>query len=327
MHRFRKIALAALGFTLLVILWGAFVRITGSGAGCGNHWPMCNGDVLPRSPATATVVEFVHRVTSFCSLVFVVWQLVEAFRTLPSGHPARTAASASAMFMVSEILLGAGLVLFEMVAHNKSVARGYWVGAHLTNTFLLIGAMTAAVWASPASPHPEAVTGETGVPSSVDSRARSRLWLLFGAALVGVLVVGVTGAIAALGDTLFPASSLSEGLALDVSKHAHVFLRLRALHPFAAATMGIFLLGLAGSFVRSDEKSVRKSAELLGGAVVLQIVIGITNLLLLAPTVLQLMHLFAADLVWMALVTLTLSSLRSAERSRVSQAAQPVHSR
>ena len=332
MPRFRKIAIAALAFTLMVILWGAFVRITGSGAGCGNHWPTCNGEVVPRSPAAGTVVELVHRVTSFGSLLFVVWTLIEAYRKLPRAHPARTSATAAAALMLSEILLGAGLVLFEMVAHNKSVARGYWVGAHLTNTFLLVGAMTATVWAAPK--RISAIELESAAPgrTSIDHRrvgglSGSRLWLVFGTALLGVLVVGVTGAIAALGDTLFPASSLAEGLALDVSRHAHVFLRLRALHPFAAATVAVYLLAVAASFARSGDPSVRRPAELLGAAVVLQVIVGMSNLLLLAPTALQLAHLFAADLVWMTLVTLTLSAAASEGQTRALVTPQPAHSR
>ena len=48
-------------YNVLVILWGALVRASGSGAGCGNHWPLCNGQVIPVSPGWHTVIEFTHR--------------------------------------------------------------------------------------------------------------------------------------------------------------------------------------------------------------------------------------------------------------------------
>lgn len=305
MSRYRKVALATIGFTLFVILWGAFVRITGSGAGCGSHWPTCNGQVIPRSPGSATVVEFTHRITSFASLVLVVWQLFEAFRAFPKGHAARRAAGWSVFFMLTEALVGAGLVLFEMVAQNKSVARGYWVGVHLTNTFLLVASMALANWAA----LPDAQGPDGGSPAPIDETPRERTTWIFGGAGLTVLLVGVTGAIAALGDTLFPVKSLSEGLSQDVSKHAHVFVQLRGLHPFAAALSALVVLGLAGAYARSAIPRVRRAATLLGVGVVLQVSIGIVNLLLLAPAAIQLVHLLVADWVWIALVVLAASVL------------------
>jgi heme A synthase len=323
MTLYRKVALATLAFTLFVILWGAYVRISGSGAGCGSHWPTCNGDVIPRSPGQKTVVEFTHRVTSFASLVLVVWQLVLALRTFPAGHAARRAAAASLFFMLTEALVGAGLVLFEMVAQNKSVARGYWVGVHLTNTFLLVASIALANWAGlERADEPPPTTELAGV----DGLGRDRLRVLFAAAATAVLVVGVTGAIAALGDTLFPAKSLAEGLSEDVSKHAHVFVQLRGLHPFAAAITAVVVLTIAGAFARSALPSVRRMATWLGIAVVVQMAVGIANLLSLAPASLQLLHLLAADGVWIALCLLAATALthaRSVEPSVMKPAATP----
>ena len=80
---FAAYAWAVLGFNLLVILWGAFVRATGSGAGCGSHWPLCNGEVLPRAPALATLIEFSHRLTSGVALLLVIGLVVGAWRGFP----------------------------------------------------------------------------------------------------------------------------------------------------------------------------------------------------------------------------------------------------
>src|SRR5690606_27100055 len=119
---------------------------SGSGAGCGSHWPLCNGVVLPRAPAIETIIEFTHRITSGLALVAVVVMLVWAYRKFAPGHRVRRGAVVVVVFMVMEALLGAGLVLFELVAHNASMTRAFSMIAHLLNTFLLIGAISVTAW-------------------------------------------------------------------------------------------------------------------------------------------------------------------------------------
>src|SRR4029079_18357357 len=113
---FQMLAWATLVVTLAVILWGAFVRATGSGAGCGSHWPLCNGEVIPRPKAIETVIEFIHRVTSGAAGLLVLAELIWAFLLLPAKHPARGGAVAAMFFMITEALIGAALVRFDLVA-------------------------------------------------------------------------------------------------------------------------------------------------------------------------------------------------------------------
>ncbi|MBK6518870.1 MAG: COX15/CtaA family protein [Polyangiaceae bacterium] len=306
---FSKVAWATLGYTIAVILWGAYVRASGSGAGCGSHWPTCHGEVLPRAPTTATVIELTHRVTSGLALLSVVVQLVLSRRTFASGHLARRAAGWSLFFMVTEALVGAGLVIFEKVAHDKSLARGWWMGAHLINTFMLIASMALVVFAASRE-------------GPAFARPKGRPALLLGAGLGALLLTGVSGAVAALGDTLFPADSFREGFAMDLHPEAHVFLQLRALHPFVAALTAVLLLYVGSSFARSGaEPATRRAAHALAGLVVLQVGVGLLNLLLAAPTAMQLVHLLFADAVWLATVALTAcvatEAATSAARSHV----------
>ena len=144
--RFAQYSWGVLAYNLLVILWGAFVRATGSGAGCGAHWPLCNGEVVPHTGRLATAIEFSHRLSSGLALILIVGLVVWAFRLYPRGHLVRRGASVSAFFLLTEALLGAGLVLFEYVAANVSVARAYWMAGHLINTFLLLAALTLTAW-------------------------------------------------------------------------------------------------------------------------------------------------------------------------------------
>jgi heme A synthase len=304
-RRYRNLALAALGFTLLVILWGAYVRVTGSGAGCGSHWPTCNGDIVPRAPRLATVIEYTHRATSGVAFILVVLETIFAFVWLPKGSFARVAACASMFFMVTEALVGAGLVLFEKVAHDESLARGAWMSAHLVNTFLLLASMTATVWAAERDDRPRLA-------------GRGAELVLLGAAVAAVLATGVTGAIAALGDTLFPARSLAEGMAQDLSHASHPFVQLRALHPFIAVATAVLLMFATSTWMRSGEAEMKSRAKWLAALTVGQVAIGGLNLVLAAPAAMQLVHLFAADAVWIALVVLSATVL-----SRPRAAAQP----
>lgn len=291
-RRYARYAWGTLAFNLFVILWGAFVRATGSGAGCGNHWPLCNGEVLPRAPALQTLIEFGHRATSGLALLLVAGLVIGAWRVFPAGHPARRGAAWSAFFIVVEALIGAGLVLLEYVADDMRVARGWWVAGHLVNTFLLVAALTlAAWWAQDGRPPRWRATGGVG------------LALL--AAAAGVLLVGVSGAITALGDTLFPVATLAEGKALTFSPSAHVFVRLRVWHPLLAIAVGVGVALAAGWAARATPTPrVRRLALLLVGLWLAQLLLGAVNVLLLAPVSLQLAHLLLSDLIWIALVIL-----------------------
>ncbi|HEY8077705.1 MAG TPA: COX15/CtaA family protein [Labilithrix sp.] len=304
-RRFATFAWAVLAYNLLVIAWGAFVRASGSGAGCGRHWPLCNGEVVPRAPRIETIIEATHRATSGVALVLVVALAAWAWFALPHRHLARRTAIASLVFMFGEALLGAGLVLFELVAHDASMKRALSMILHLGNTFLLLASLTATAWF--------ATVGDRA-PSR---EPRARLVRSIGAALLAsVLVLASSGAIAALGDTLFPSRSLAEGFAQDLSPMAHGFVRLRMLHPFLAVATAVVVIGATG-FLRILRPNVKPIARAVVALVVAQIGAGLLNLWLLAPIPMQLVHLLLADAVWIALVLLVIeSALQSPAMSR-----------
>jgi heme A synthase len=288
--RLSRFAWVVLAYNVLVILWGAVVRATGSGAGCGSHWPLCNGEVVPRAERLATLIEFSHRLTSGIALLLVVALVVAVFRARPRGHAARPAAAWAMGFMLGEAAVGAMLVLFELVADNRSMARGLFMATHLLNTFFLLGALTLT-----------AHFAGGGRPPHLRGRGRE-VWL-FGLACGLVLLTSVSGSVAALGDTLFPSQSLGEALAADLSTTAHALIRLRVVHPFMAVATAAFLTWLAVSVRRAGAGPTARSR---GGAVIGlslgQTVFGALNVLLLAPVWMQVGHLLLADAVWIALV-------------------------
>lgn len=299
--RFQKYTLAVLVFTIGVILWGAFVRATGSGAGCGSHWPTCHGEVLPRPKDLAMLIEFTHRVTSGLSFLMVAFMLWWARKLFPSGHSVRRGSWFSMGFMVSEALLGAGLVLLKLVADDSSNARAFSISLHLINTYFLVAWLTlTAYWAYGG-----------GRPRW---KGQGLVGALLGVGLVMMIFVGVSGAITALGDTLFPATSLAHGIAQDQSPTAHLFVRLRIIHPIFATVTGGYLFLISGPVAaRRPSPSSRRWASVLAGLILLQIAIGVTNLVLLAPAWMQIVHLFFADACWVALVLLAASALSREE--------------
>jgi heme A synthase len=296
LSRFAWYAWGVLGFNLIVILWGAYVRASGSGAGCGSHWPLCDGEVIPRSPSLETIVEFSHRATSGLALLMVVMLVVWAFKRFERGHQARMGAALSMFFMLTEALIGAGLVLFEYVAENQSMARAFWMSGHLVNTFLLVAMLTLTAWAGTMN-------------GRVRLRRQGSLMGWHFAAAMAMLVLGVSGAVTALGSTLFPVTSLAEGLRQDLSPSAHVLIRLRFFHPFIAIGVSAFLVIAASRVRRRPGVGTGRFAGSLVALVVAQLGLGTVNLLLHAPIGLQILHLLLSDLIWIALVLLALSSL------------------
>lgn len=291
MSRFAKLAWALLAYNLLVVVWGAYVRASGSGAGCGAHWPLCNGEVIPHEAATKTLVELSHRVTSGLVLVAAIALAVLAFRLFPKGSPIRRASTMVVVLTVVEALIGAGLVLFELVAHDASMKRALSMSFHLVNTFFLLGALTLNVhFASGGSPF-----ARKG--SSVFLRS---LLVMSGA---GLLLVGMSGGVAALGDTLFPATSFKHGLEQELSTGAHILLRLRVLHPLLAITVAL-LVAVTGAAARSlrPTPGVHRWSRVVTAIVLVQLALGVVNVGLLAPIWLQLVHLLVADLLWIAFV-------------------------
>ena len=294
MSRFARYAWGVLGYNILVVLWGAYVRASGSGAGCGEHWPTCNGEVVPRASSIETMIEFTHRVTSGLALLLTVGLVIAAVRLYPTGNRVRKAAWTTLGFMIAEALLGAGLVIFGLVADDDSVARAIVICAHLINTLALLGFMALTAWWSDR-------------PGRLNLNQPEARWFSIG--ISGVFLIGVTGAIAALGDTLFPATSLAEGLAADMEPGAHFLLKLRGFHPVLAILVGTGLLYL-GKHLR-NQKALSPLANALMGLVCMQIIVGFTNLALLAPIYLQLIHLLLADAVWIVLVVLGASTLEA----------------
>ncbi len=297
-----RYAWAVVGYNVLVIVWGAMVRATGSGAGCGNHWPLCNGQVIPVSPTLHTVIEFTHRCMTGGAAFAVIGLLVLTFRTTSRGRAARVAAVISGVLLLNEAMLGALLVKLGYVTGNQSVGRVVMLSVHLSNTLLLLAALTIT-----------AVLLRTGHVRGTVLGARSK-WgsagvgsagpMAVATGLLATLLVGVSGSLAALGDTLFPAASLRAAVAQDLAAGSPWLIRVRWVHPASAAAAAMFVIWvLRSTWGRRDWTG--RAARVVAGLLGAQFVLGVLDVLLLAPVWMQLLHLLGADLYWVALVGLS----------------------
>lgn len=300
---FSRFAWVVLGYTLFVIAFGAWVRITGSGAGCGEHWPTCHGEVIPRAPETATIIEYTHRLTSGILGPLVVGLLVWA-RVGAGRRPAvYFLALATVVFVALEALIGAGLVLKGLVADDDSVARATVAALHLGNTFVLTAACALTAWLG---------RGRLLRPCLRGDAAH----LL--AAMAFIVVVSMSGAVTALGDTLFPVTPTDDAGVFSRVKDgldagAHFLVRLRAVHPLLAVAVGLWVLWLSSNWMsRRGDVEVVRLARLLHLSLWAQLICGVINVMLAAPGWLQLVHLLLAQIVWILMALLFAGSERLA---------------
>ena len=291
---FARFAWALLAYNVPVILWGAYVRISFSGDGCGAHWPFCSGQVLPPHMATSMAIEFAHRMTTVLDSIGTIALCAWSFLAFPRRHAVRFYAALSLIFLLVEALLGAGLVLLRYVAHDQSAGRAVYLSAHLTNTMLLLGALTIT-----------ARLAGSGRLIAGFTHLSPKLW---GALLVTVFV-SITGAVTALGDTLFPASSLTAGLQQDWASTSSLLLRLRVVHPAIAIAGAAYLIWVAIAFMRQDDEPEARSAGARVLSVTLfQVAVGAINVTLLAPVWIQLFHLLMADVLWIVVVLMAMEA-------------------
>jgi cytochrome c oxidase assembly protein subunit 15 len=288
-----RFAWSVLVYFIAVILWGAVVRATGSGAGCGDHWPLCNGTVMQHAPRVDTMIEFMHRMTSGFSFFFVVGLAAWTFAATVRGHLARWFAAAAVAFTMIEAALGALLVKLGLTAQSQSPLRAPYLALHLANTLLLLAALT--------------LTAHFLGRQSGFLRREIRIAAPAGAivCIVALLIVGVTGSLAALGDTLFPASSLASALSEEFSATSGWLVRWRWTHPAVAFVACAFLISLAARALRRPSHwDNRTLAALVLALLAAQLVLGVLDVVLLAPVGLQIAHLLGADVLWAALVVL-----------------------
>lgn len=277
---------------LFIIAWGAWVRLSGSGAGCGEHWPLCHGQVIPPSASMKTLIELTHRLTSGIFGITVLLQVFFAGKEFSKKHPQFKASALFLFLTIVEALIGAVLVKKGLVDKNDSALRAWVIGAHLVNTLLLMG-----VWSWCFALLKLAPAGR-----SLVLRAPLKKWetYLLPAAFLLFLITGAFGAIAALGNTLFPADSLWAGFQSDFDPQAPFLIQLRIYHPMLAILMSCLWIILLQNW--KEFKELEKMANLGLTGLFIAVGFGALNWLLMAPVWGALGHLLIGDFLWLILL-------------------------
>ncbi len=305
LRTFNRLCWVLIFYTVLVIIWGAWVRISHSGNGCGNHWPLCEGVFIPSTENKKTLIEFFHRLTSGFYGIFVTGLFIASNRLFPRHTATRQVALATFVLMIFEALLGAALVLKGLVGENATIFRLAVMTFHQLNSLLLTGSTVALALVSLPQEKPETlhVSWKGLLKQKIN-------WLLF-------ILIPATGAWASLANTLFPSHNLQEGLIKDFTPHIPWILRLRVIHPLLALAIGIYLI--YWFFNRSDSQRIfqRKSPQaafLVGTLLSIAVLFGIMTLLSLSPIWMKLVHLTFAQIVWILIVRYVIISLLSTSR-------------
>lgn len=295
--RFAKFAWFTLAYNVVVILWGVFLRASKSGDGCGQHWLTCHGELIPSAPELKTIIEFSHRMTTGPAFLFVLVLFIWAAYKFGKSDTVTKAAAVSFVFIVTEVLVGAGLVLTGNTAETLTAARPFWAIGHLVNTFTLLAFLTLTAWFA---------NGR----QLFNYRHNAKAVGLVALAVAAILFVGASGSIAALSNMLFPSETISEGLAKDFSGTSNILLRLRLSHPIVSILTGVYVLFLAGWLkATAGLSNVTRWSNIVSVIVLLQIAFGAGTLLTLGPILMQLGHLLLADLLWISFVILVASFL------------------
>jgi len=299
---FAKYAWFTLAFNIVVILWGVFLRASKSGDGCGKYWLTCKGEIIPSAPELKTIIEFTHRLISGTDLLVVIGLVIWAFLKFRKSDQVRTFALISLFFIVTEALVGAGLVLTGNTAESLTAARPFWSVGHLINTFILLASLSLTAWIATSGIRVRLKGGEKLIP-------------ILAIATVGIVLVGASGSIAALSSMLFPANSILEGIQQDFSSASHGLLRLRISHPILSIGVGVFLVFMAGR-LKSQSKATRWT-KFFGNALIflliIQVIFGALTLLTLAPILMQVGHLLLADLIWISFILMSASFLSKSD--------------
>jgi len=281
LHRW---AMAASGLTVLLIVIGGVVRITGSGMGCGDHWPRCNGEWFPPLDLP-TFIEIFHRWTAALVSIAIAGAAITAVRRHRDSRRLLVPALLGIALLVLQVLLGAVTVKLEL---PPSV-----VIVHLLNAMLVLGAV---LWT--------ALEAKSGARPPLEAGSRAPVRWALALAGFGLLVILWGAQVANLNAgavcTGFP---LCAGAGFGPPKTA-----LGPLHwthrLLAYGFLGAAILTLVRSRAPSVPGPVRRAAAAVVFATTAQVVVAAAMVLLALPPALRALHLGAGTLVWVALIVL-----------------------
>ncbi len=298
LQRFSRFSWGLLAYVLIVILWGVYLRASGSGDGCGVDWPSCGGIFTVGKGAQAkTFIEYAHRASTMLLGFLLLAQIVWAWRLFPKKHPVRFTLGAALFFTILESWIGRHLVVNDLVAYSQAPERVFWFAAHQVNTLLLAASFALTAWWGGGQPAPQL-------------RKQGPFAALALFSLVALLGLTVTGAISALGDTLYPPENHLQVMEQAILPTANLVMKARPVHPYTAVVIAMFLSLAAGLFDHlRPSPQTRRFAYGVWLMLGVQMILGLINIGLLAPLWMQILHTAAADVLWLSLILMCAAGL------------------
>ena len=279
MNLFKKYLIFLWFYSILVVVWGAWVRISNSGDGCGESWPLCNNLILPDTSNVHTLIEFIHRVSTGTYGVLILVLVLWAFKIFKPKHPVRKITVFVLSLTILEALIGAMLVMFGLVGENTGFSRLTVMSLHQVVSVLLTGSIMRTYYTTKLCTRPSP-------------------WVLVIKVLF--LLIVATGGITALSNTHFPSNSIIEGFLSDIDRSSHILLRIRVIHPIMAISFFVAILFMLKKLYKNFE--YRIYAKHLTLALSIGVLVGILTLITLSPTYMKLVHLVVAHAIWALVV-------------------------
>lgn len=281
---YRRYCNFLIAYTIVIIAWGAWVRISGSGAGCGEHWPLCNGKAIPIGESSKTWVEVSHRYSTAIFGVLAVLLCGFSYRVQSNKNFHRLGAWGVLLFTIFEALIGRLLVVEGLVDQDLSLARAVLMPLHLVNTSLLLFAEVLSV-------------ESLRLPAALTPTEKSTRLLLTGSLVIILFTLLTTGAIAALATHIAPSPTFMQGIQADLSPSSHIAVRLRPLHlvaGFASFIIVIFALSYRPKPLRIFFAC--PSSQSFTYWLMIMALLGTATLALHSPVYLKMAHLVAATI-------------------------------
>ena len=300
LSKFSKYSLYLLLLNLFVIAWGVFVRASDSGDGCGSHWPLCDGSKEPLNGWVSRLIEGFHRLSTSLDGILIIVLLIWAYRAYEKGSQVRKAAGVAFLFTLIEGFIGAVLVKDKLVTTNASVFRAEVMSFHVISTFFLVSSITLCAYLG---------TGKT-----LRIKGQGAVGWMTGLGFLLVAIMGVSGAISALGHTLDPVKNVLKAAA---NPHTFWMVRFQPYHPLLALAVGMMLLLIVGvvSNLRPSPR-VKLTGALFLWIYGFELVLGFVNITLLAPIWMQMLHLATAEAVIISLAWFSAEVLQSGVRAK-----------
>ena len=296
MQSLKKLSLAALVLAFAQIVFGAIVRITGSGMGCGDHWPKCLGQWFPPHDRVDLIIEITHRYIAFALSIVILALVIAAFLRRNDagvggrGGVLRPAIIAGVLVVIAALL---GAVTVKLALNPLVIAAHLTIAMSLLATLALTLARAGGLWMS------ADLKGTTGRSFRA---ARFAVVLALLTIVFGALTANYPDAAVACPGFPWCSDYMIYGPAIGI----HVTHRILAFLLFG------HLLGMAIATGRRKEPAVIHRAALAAfAAAVIQVIVAGAMITMQFPPVFRSLHQAFGTLVWLAVVILAILSSRA----------------